>query len=132
MSAAAPPPGAAAAAAVKARGIEREVQRREVQKAAATAIELSEEVENNTRACVGIQVASMIENQRHLVGAVESLQRDVRDIERSAAAHAKAYAGFVRSIGELGSLASWLKESEHFLAEAGENMAFCEAALGGS
>jgi len=81
------------------------------------------------KACVGIELNSVVENHRHLEAAVRNLHAETKDISKRAAHYREQYRALVGSISEIDSLAEWLQHSERFVSGAVANMAFVEKAL---
>lgn len=90
-------------ALLKAHAAERDARAKALDRRVEAALQVADEIENNGRAALGMELNQVIANQNHLEHAVRQLRAQVGALAKQSAAYGKSYAGLVKAVGELGS-----------------------------
>ena len=87
-----------------------------------TTSDLAEELENNIRACLGIEFRSIASNQRVIETSLANLHGEVKAIGKATDTYGHQYVTLAKSLEEIGSLAVWLRISEDVMRTTGETL----------
>jgi hypothetical protein len=107
----------------------REGRREALARRAETVIILADELENNCRVCVGLELNNSVANQRYLDDAVRALQREVAGLAKAAAGHAAAHESLIAAVTEVGSLEPWVRHAEATLKGINANFEYVAKSL---
>ena len=108
---------AALAPELKAASVERSSRRAELDRRIDVAADAADEIENNARACLGIELQSVAANHRHVEAAARQLKSQVRELARNFRVHVDRYEALTDAAANAGisSLPTWLAQSEAIL-----------------
>ena len=127
--AAAPPPSAprlsqALTAGWREHAARREQRRLELARAVEHCLGVADEVENNCRAALGLQLNAAVSNQAALEATARDLRLHVAGLARRCAAHGAAYEQLAQAAADVGSVGAHLRATDAALARIGANLAF--------
>lgn len=100
-----------------------------LERSISTCLDVADELENNTRACLGIQLKSVQTNQAALDGAVRKLTKEIVDVTKRLTTYRAQHEGLIASMRDAGSVATWLTQSESALAGIQDNFSTIERIL---
>lgn len=124
---------AALAPTLRAAGADRAARRADVERRVDAALDAAEELENNARACLGIELQNVATNHKHVEAAARQLKGQVRELARQFRGHVErvdALADTAANSG-VGALPTWLTQSEAILASIRGTFSSIEASLAG-
>jgi hypothetical protein len=107
----------------------REQRRGEQARLVEQALVVADEVENNCRAALGMQLNAAVANQAALEATVRDLRLHVAGLTRRCAAHGAAYEQLAAAALEVGSVGAHLRATDAALARIGGNLEFIGARL---
>jgi hypothetical protein len=90
---------------------------------------IADEIENNCRAALGIQLSTSVANQQKLDAAVKGLRTQVAALGKTCAGYGAQYDGLVAAVGELGSMESYLRSTDRQLERVVEGLDFVASRL---
>ncbi len=90
---------------------------------------VADEVENNCRAALGLQLNAAVGNQAALEATVRDLRLHVAGLARRCAAHGAAYEQLAAAARDAGGVGAHLLATDAALARVGGNLAFIGARL---
>lgn len=102
---------------------DRELRASALARRCADAITSADEVENNARAVLGLELNSCIAIEQALKVALQQLRMQVASLARECTAHGRAYGALVKSTQELGSPRDFFETVNASLARSNANMA---------
>jgi len=82
-----------------------------------------EDVENDARTLLGLELASVVANEAQLDAAMKRYVRQIGELGKVSAAYRGSYEGLTTAVASLGQLGVWLEQSESALRSAGDNLA---------
>ncbi len=109
---------------------EREVRRAEQNRLVDQALVITDEIENNCRAALGLQLNTCVANQSVLEGSVKVLRANVLALTKTCQAHGAAFDQLTNAVASLGSLSNHLKETDLTLSRLSTSMTWIEQKLG--
>lgn len=121
----------ALAALVKQHAGEREAQKQALEKKVELTLVIADDLENNCRAALGIELNSCVANQPQLEFAMKQLRQQVALLGKKSTAYSQQYTALVASVNELGSLEPFLRGAEGSLDRIAEQMDAITARLTG-
>ena len=127
------PQGAMAVAllpVMKAHAAERAARKGELERRIDGALDAAEDVENNARACFGIELRTVESNQQQLEASAKQLRAQVRDLSHQFTVHIDKFEAMVDTMATTGSAAQFLKQSETILAAVRGHFTAIERLLG--
>ena len=114
---------------LKAHAAERTTRKAELERRIDGALDAAEEIENNARACLGIELGSVQANQQQLEASAKALRTQVRDRSHQFGAHNDKYDALVGSLDGMGSVATFLQQSDAILTSVRGHFAAIERSL---
>ena len=109
---------------------EREVRRAEQNRLVEQTLVITDEIENNCRAALGLQLNACVANQSVLEGSVKGLRSNVLALTKACQTHGAAFDQLANAVGSLGSLSYHLKETDATLGRLTTTMTWIEQKLG--
>jgi hypothetical protein len=109
---------------------DREVRRAEQNRLVEQALVITDEIENNCRAALGLQLNACVANQSVLEGSVKGLRANVLALTKVCQAHGAAFDQLTNVVSSLGSLSNHLKETDASLSRLTSTMTYIEQKLG--
>jgi hypothetical protein len=109
---------------------DREVRRAEQNRLVEQALVITDEIENNCRAALGLQLNACVANQSVLEGSVKGLRANVLALTKVCQAHGAAFDQLTNAVSSLGSLSNHLKETDASLSRLTSTMTYIEQKLG--
>ena len=94
-----------------------------------TALALAEEVENNARTMVGLELNSCIANQDALKTAVRQLRAQVAALDRQCKGYGRAHVSLTNAVADAGSHRAFLEDMDATLERVNSNFAFISEKL---
>jgi type I site-specific restriction endonuclease len=98
-------------------------------KSVRTCVELSDAMQHNVRACVGIQLASVQSNETHLEDASKLLKKQITDMAKRTATFKTQYQSLCTAVEDISGLAQWLQQSDAALKHVHDNFATIQRIL---
>jgi hypothetical protein len=117
-------PSAALDALIAAHEESRSERSFELMKRCNDALSLAEEIENNARAMVGLELNNCIANQDALKTAVRQLRAQVAALNRQCTGYGRAYAALAAAVSNSGSHRAFLEEADAALDRTNAHFAF--------
>lgn len=114
--------GDALAALLKSHAAARDQRAKSLAKCLSDALVVAEEVQNNCRAALGMELNSCASNQLHLEHAVKQLRSQVAALTRQGAAYTRAYAALARAASDLPPTGAFLSAMHASLTRSNENL----------
>jgi hypothetical protein len=109
---------------------EREERRAQQARAVEQALLVADEVENNCRAALGLQLNACVANQAVLEASVKGLRLHVAGLTRRCHAHGAEFDRLAQAAADVGGLAAQLRATDDSLARIGGTLAWIEGRLG--
>lgn len=103
----------------------KQVQERRIHQA----ITIAEEIENNCRACLGLELQSVQHNNKQLEESIKKLTKFTVQTGKDTVQSFKDLEALQDQVAEVGNMATWLKQSEAVLGTVASNLAFIERSL---
>ena len=122
-------PAAALSATWREHAQRREQRRLEQARLVEQALGVADEIENNCRAALGLQLNSAVSNQAALEATVRDLRLHVAGLTRRCAAHGAAYEQLAAAALEVAGVGAHLRATDAALARVGANLEFIGARL---
>jgi hypothetical protein len=119
-------PGAAAAAVFRAHTAERETRRGALDRRVEATLLIADELENNCRAALGMELNAAIAAQGTLEHAAATLRGQVVALGKRCAAFGAQYDGLARAVAEAGPVEPFLEGCEASLARINHSFAAIE------
>jgi adenosyl cobinamide kinase/adenosyl cobinamide phosphate guanylyltransferase len=107
----------------------REARKETLARRAEAVIVLADEIENNARVCVGLELNNSVSNQRYLDDAVRALQREVAALAKVTANYAAQHEALLAAVAEVGSIDPWLRYAEGSLRNTQANFEYIAKSL---
>lgn len=107
----------------------RAARKSRLERSVASALSLAGVVENDARACMGMELQSVASNQRVLDASVKGLLKRAAAVSKQVQGHSAQFDGVAASLREVGSLAIWLANVEDALGKVLGDFAAIEASL---
>jgi hypothetical protein len=108
---------------------ERTARRQRLDRAVEQVLLVADDVENNSRAALGLQLNSCVANQQLLEQGVKSLRQQVGALGKSCSAHGQAYSGLAAAVTEMGNMEAYLRHTDDALARIGADFVAVEKRL---
>jgi hypothetical protein len=119
----------AATAVFKAHVAERDARKQRLDKAVEQALVIADDLENNCRAALGIQLNTAVQNQQRLEAAVKGLRTQVAALGKTCTSYGAQYDALVAAVAELGSMENYLRSTDGNLARVVDNLEFVAGRL---
>jgi len=103
---------------------ERELRKQRLNKAVEQVLMISDDLENNCRATLGMQLNNSINNQHHLETAVKSLRNQIATLGKICSTYNTQYEQLITSVNEMGSMEEYLRQTDSILQRIGDNFTF--------
>ncbi len=126
------PPAVAApplAAAFKAAAAERDARRMRLDKAVEATLLVADDLENNCRAALGLQLQAAVSNVGRLEASIRALRGQVAGLGRTCAGHAAAYDALAAAAAEAGPVDAYVRNTDAALARIVDNLEFVAGRL---
>jgi hypothetical protein len=120
---------AAIAAVLKAHTAEREARKQKLDRTVENVLIIADDLENNCRAALGMQLNNCVTNQHLLEASVKSLRQQVAALGKQCTAYGAQYEGLVQLVNEVGPIDGYLKQTDAALQRIGDNFDFIAAKL---
>lgn len=108
---------------------ERKERKHRLDRAVEAALIIADDLENNCRAALGMELNNCVTNQHHLDLAIHSLKLHVKGLASKCTNYNQQYDGLVHSINELGSVERYLADTDTSLAKTASNFDYITAKL---
>jgi hypothetical protein len=122
-------PASALSASWREHSQRREQRRHEQARLVEQCLTVADEVENNCRAALGLQLNAAVSNQGALEATVRDLRLHVAGLARRCAAHGAAYEQLAAASLEVAGVGAHLRATDAILARVGANLEFIGARL---
>lgn len=103
---------------------ERDIRKQRLNKAVENVLVIADDLENNCRASLGLQLNNSINNQHHLEVAVKNLRTQIATLGKTCSTYNAQYEALITSVDELGSAEEYLRNTDSILQRIGDNFAF--------
>lgn len=119
---AAPSTASPLTAALRAHAAERDARKARVAASVESALTIGDDLENNCRAALGMQLHACVQNQAALEGAVRALRLQVATLGKRAAGYGAAYDALAAAVADAGAMDAYLRSTDGTLARIGDNL----------
>jgi hypothetical protein len=112
----------ALSALAKQHAAERENRKVQLERKVETVLVIADDLENNCRAALGIELNSCVNNQAQLEFATKQLRQQVGNVGKKCATYNQQYNALISSVSDLGSIDTFLRNADATLEKIGENI----------
>jgi hypothetical protein len=111
-------------AALRAHAAERDARKARLAASVESALTIGDDLENNCRAALGMQLHACVQNQAALEGAVRALRLQVATLGKRAAGYGAAYDALAAAVAvaDAGAMDAYLRSTDGVLARIGDNL----------
>lgn len=108
---------------------DREARKQRLDKAVEQTLVIADDLENNCRAALGIQLSNSTNNTHILEQSVKALRQHVATLGKTCAIQSQQYDALAAAVADLGSMEAYLKNTDGLLSRIGDNMEYIKTRL---
>jgi hypothetical protein len=114
---------------LRAHAAERDARKQRLDKAVEHVLVVADDIENNCRAALGMQLQAAAGNQAALEASVRGLRTQVASLGKVCTTYGQQYEALVGAVTELGPMENYLRQTDGALAKVGENLDYIASRL---